>query len=131
METLFGYMLGNDEVAQRMEAFANENAVYFDYVPDPSQFEAAENKLVYTQIYNAYQAQFEAEINCFLSQMGWTVETLIDACQEQHAKEQQGRSSLFSVYDLLVSLSDYSVFKIMLLEQRKKQVEAALAQQQQ
>ena len=123
MESLFNWMLGSDDVAQRMELFANTNCHLFDYVEDRAAFEDAENKLVYTDTYNLFQQQFEAELNHFLSTMGWSVDTLIAACQAEEAKSKE--DSMFNAYEMLISLSDYNVFKVMMLEQRKKQVEEA------
>lgn len=76
------------------------------------QFEATdENKLVYTTIFNQYTSTIEAHINAKLSEMvtDFSMERFIGLLDTRKDQIEE------SIYDLLLSFSDFESFKEMML----------------
>lgn len=104
----------SDAVAERMQAFASKHCDGFEYIADRDAFDDAENKVAYTELYKTYQTEFEAEIEKFVTSKGWTFDEFLAACAAG------GSTGLPS---LLVATTEYPVFKIIMLEEKKKKVE--------
>lgn len=113
------WLFSDTGIAARMEEFANSYCAYFDYVEDRGDFAAADNKLVYTQIFKTFQELFEGELTTFLSSHGWSTENFLTVCQEATEGKEDNRSWA-SAYEILMSLSDYDVFKMMMMDTRRK-----------
>ncbi len=128
MHAMMEWMFMDGGVAARMEQFAQFHCDHFDYIADRDDFERAENKLVYTEIYTLFQQQFEAEIEQWLTSQGWTMENFLWACQEEDARQREGVSfdnlSWECTWQFIVAISEYSTFKSMMLDEKKKKLEA-------
>eukprot|EP00331_Platyophrya_macrostoma_P014359 CAMPEP_0176410522 /NCGR_PEP_ID=MMETSP0127-20121128/3101_1 /TAXON_ID=938130 /ORGANISM="Platyophrya macrostoma, Strain WH" /LENGTH=117 /DNA_ID=CAMNT_0017790023 /DNA_START=73 /DNA_END=422 /DNA_ORIENTATION=- len=114
------WVFSENGIAARMEEFAHNYCAYFDFIADRTDFETAENKLIYTQIHQKFQEVFEGELSTFLSSQGWTSEQFLEQCASQMNKKQNGdddadSSSWGSIYEIVISLTDYEVFKVMML----------------
>ena len=122
----FGVWLFDDDgIGAQMEAYALANCDHFEYVPNPSDFDAAENKLFYTDFYTHFQEQFEGQIEAFLANHGWSVEAFLSRCQEEAAKGDSGSEEWGAVREVIVTLFDFNVFKSMMLDAKRKKVEGA------
>jgi hypothetical protein len=124
MSEMMFWIFADDSLAAQMENFATTYCPYFDYIPDRFDFEAAENKLIYTNLYNQFQGLFEEQVGTWLASKGWTLDEFLAACQSeienQKATGEAGNEQIAELYEMIVSLTDYSIFKIMMLDQRKK-----------
>lgn len=108
----------SEDVAVRMEQFAKAHCHVFEYVPNRMDFESVENKLAYTDMYKEFQTLFESEIEKFLKSNGWTFDEFLAACQDDEAT---------GIPSFLLATSEYEVFKVMMLDEKKKLVENAEA----
>jgi len=129
MQETMAWIFGDDNLMEEMEQFATTYCPYFDYIADRFEYEQAENKLVYTQLYQQFSGMFEAKIAAFLATKGWTVDEFLTAmegeavAQKTHSGEVQSEK-VAELCDMITALTDYSMFKIMMLDQRKKLVES-------
>jgi ATP-dependent helicase/DNAse subunit B len=106
-------------IAARIEEFAGSYCAYFEYIAEPSLDESAENRLVYTQIYQTFQQLFETELSNFLGQYGWTSDQFVATCQSELEKEDDN-DRWGSVFEIIVSLTDYNIFKTMMLDMKRR-----------
>lgn len=103
-----------------MEEFAHNYCAYFDYIEDRTDFESAENKLIYTQIHQKFQESFEGELSTFLASLGWTADRFVEEYERELKLGEEGDSRWGSIYEIIVSLTDYAIFKVMMLDTRRK-----------
>ena len=124
MRQMMFWIFADDSLAAQMENFATTYCPYFDYIPDRFDFENAENKLIYTNLYHQFQGMFEQQVDQWLASNGWTTPEFLEAChaeiENQKATGETGSEQVAELYEMIVSLTDYSIFKIMMLDQRKK-----------
>lgn len=116
------WVFSESGIAARMEEFAHNYCAYFEFIAERSDFESAENKLVYTQIHHKFQELFEGELAAFLSSQGWTCEQFLEQCSKEMQKgsEESSESTWGSIYEIVISLTDYEIFKVMMLDTRRK-----------
>lgn len=112
--------LSDTGIAARMEEFAGSYCAYFEHVAEPSLDADAENRLVYTQIFQTFQELFEKELSEFLAQFGWSSEQFLATCQAELQGDSDKATRWASLYEILMSLTDYGVFKSMMLDMKRR-----------
>jgi hypothetical protein len=120
MEAVQEWMF-NDDFAQRMEQFALTNCDVFEYIADRSEFDDAENKLEYTNLYKTFQETFETEFEQFLTSKGWTLEQFVAACRAEGSKGDDGNQ----MHGFILAMTEFNVFKSMMLDTKKGKVESS------
>lgn len=109
------WFFSNDALANKMEHWAKSNCDAFDYCAEQDDFEKVENKLVYTDLYKQFVDLFESEVAAFLQTKGWSIPQLAAACGEDESGATLG---------LILAITDYPVFKSMMLDEKRKKVQA-------
>jgi hypothetical protein len=122
MKSLEQWLFGENDLIDRMEAFAKERCDEFEYIADAALFEASENKLSYTPIFNEYQALFEAEIGAFLEKEGCSYDAFLAACG---AADAAGEAGSVGMHDWLLAMAEFKEFKALMLGAKKAKVENA------
>eukprot|EP00759_Apiculatamorpha_spiralis_P059349 PhF_6_TR9911/c0_g1_i1/m.15102 len=115
VEELAAFLLEQDVVADKLEAFVVQHCVSFDVPETWSSDSITENKLEWTQIHQQFSTLLESEIGGFLSSKGVTPEQFVDACKAEQAKGDSGNI----LYEWIIALSDYSMFVQMMVDKRK------------
>ena len=113
---MLSWIFGDDNLAQQMETFADTYCPYFDYVADRFAYDSSENKLVYTELYTQFQSLFESKVSGWLTSRGWTIDKLSNAFVATSGSDDK----VNDLIEMIVALTDYNAFKIMMLDQRKK-----------
>eukprot|EP01006_Ploeotia_vitrea_P046836 TRINITY_DN67065_c12_g1_i1.p2 TRINITY_DN67065_c12_g1~~TRINITY_DN67065_c12_g1_i1.p2 ORF type:complete len:119 (-),score=34.81 TRINITY_DN67065_c12_g1_i1:127-483(-) len=111
MEALEEWFFNNDEFADKLEAFADNNCDIFEIG------EGLEQKLEYTAIYNKFQELFQSLIEAFLKEKGVTVEQFAKLCEDE-TKKKEGNT----FWHWLVATTDYSVFLTVMQDAKKKKL---------
>ncbi len=119
LEAMQQWLLIDNTVMDRLDAFAAAHVQYFDYVADPSQYSSTENKLHYTTIYNEFQALFEHELSVFLTQQGCDMQTFLQICAEEEQRNPDG----VPLHHWLAAMSEYDEFKKFMLDHKRRSVE--------
>jgi hypothetical protein len=112
------WFFSNDALANKMEHWAKSNCDAFDYCADQDDFEKVENKLIYTDLYKQFVDLFEGEVATFLQSKGWSTTQLAAACGEDESGATLG---------LILAITDYPVFKSMMLDEKRKKVQGGKA----
>lgn len=113
-------MFDDNNIMDRLNAFAAQNIQYFEYVPDSSNDDRVENPLHYTTLYNQFTELFENEIVTFLASLGCTLEQFLAICEAEEAKA--GAVDSVPLHHWIIAMTDYREFKKFMLEAKRQAV---------
>ena len=113
MEKIQSFYFGDTEDSGEamFEKFASKHAEKFKVAPE--DFEDAEHKLEYTEVYKEFQKIFEEKIESLIKDSGVDQEEFVKHMAEKSKTDQDVKLFL----DVLVSVSDYPNFLEMMVEQ--------------
>eukprot|EP00928_Gymnodinium_smaydae_P022096 TRINITY_DN18667_c0_g1_i1.p1 TRINITY_DN18667_c0_g1~~TRINITY_DN18667_c0_g1_i1.p1 ORF type:complete len:184 (-),score=43.99 TRINITY_DN18667_c0_g1_i1:315-866(-) len=117
-----------DGFGDRVFAFAEEHADFFESVRQFFDAGGEEHPLEWTQFHAQFVTQFEAELADFLSSIGWTIEGAQAAMQAAEEAGGADREAHVMV-DVMLSIADYRLWLQSMLklaaERAKEDAEAA------
>lgn len=129
LNAISDWLFADDGIASQMEAFAMQNAIYVPYIANRSDYELAEHRLSDTTLFTQFQSVFEQALVDFVGKHGWTVDAFVElTAKEMENTESESSGAWKTVYEVLMSLTDFQVFRVMMFDARKKMVEEGGAQ---
>ena len=124
LDAISDWLFADDGIATQMETFAMQNAIYVPYIANRSDYELAEHRLSDTTLFTQFQSVFEQALVAFVAKHGWTVEAFVELTSQEMEKVDSASSGQWKmVYEVLMSLTDFQVFRVMMFDARKKLVE--------